>query len=295
MTQTTPPRLIDLHIDWMAQYRGETPDSGEPCPLLTLSRLDGYLSTTRAAFLFDDSPPTPARSVDSWLARALAEFPGRILAIPEDYQRWQVNEPEPLCWAVLSLGPAFTAALAQHNEQLHRLAERGVRVFSASNHPLPILIPALLDLAVATKRIFAIDLADLNDTAQADTLSWLEADPARPARLVPIISRAKAAPPEIVHSPLSSRIADLDGLIAIQFTGLSPAEVRSALDTLMAVSDSKKSSIALATDFLSPSTLTPELARVDLLLRSILESQEPAFARSIIEQNAVRLIARLTS
>lgn len=263
-------RLIDLRIDWLAQYRGETVGSGEPLPRSRLGRLDGYLGATRAAFLVDAAPNTSPELVDSWLARAHAEFPGRVLADPDDLARWQ-SEPDSLCWAVLALGPGFAADPAQHTgDRLDALIARGVRVFPAAGEPY---LKRLDHAATTAGRTLAVDLADLPSDAGPAILDWLAADAARAARLLPIVTRAVAFDPA-----LTARIASRGGILALTLPAL-----RSALPDLLVEHAALLPAIAVATDFPADDDPTP----ADSINREL--SLHPA----LLADNAARLIARL--
>jgi len=100
-------RLIDLHVDWLLQYAGETvvfepslnPDVGA-----RLGQADGYLQATRAAVVscYRNAADWAAQP-DSWaalgqlLARVEAEFPGRLLIGPDDFARW-LDDGDGLTW-----------------------------------------------------------------------------------------------------------------------------------------------------------------------------------------------------
>jgi hypothetical protein len=268
----TRQRLIDLRIDWLAQYRGETVGSGDPLPRERLARLDGYLGSTRAAFLIDDTPTTPAAVVDAWLARAQAEFPGRVLADPDDLARWQ-SEPDSLCWAVLALGPGFAADPSQQtDDRLDTLISRGIRVFPAAGE---FYLERLHHAATRARRTLALDLADLPPDTLAATLDRLAADAALAARFIPIVTRATEFDPA-----LTARIAALEGLLALTLPAL-----RNALPDLLVEHATLLPSIAVATDF--PDDDDPTTA--ESIAREL--SLHPA----LLAHNAARLIARLAS
>jgi membrane dipeptidase len=215
-----PPRLIDLHCDWLLQYAGETTvfdPEFYPGVAGWLSQAEGYLSGARAAVVacYREAgewarQPDPWRSLGDLIARVEAEFPGRLLTGPADLARW-ADEPDALCWAVL--GVEGFDALVRGPEDLDRLPglfERGVRLFQPAYGAANALagsaaagddrgltdlgrafLQALADLAPAPGQPGprpVLDLAHLNPRAMAEVLSWFEADPSRAGRLPPVYS-----------------------------------------------------------------------------------------------------------
>jgi membrane dipeptidase len=135
-----PPRLTDLHCDWLAQYAGETNLFETPGPDdLTgrESRLDGYLSGAAAAVLVCGHGARnwaphhdPWRSLYDLIARYESEFAGRLLLGTDDVKRWLEEPPDGLCWGML--GVAGFDSLIREPADLDRLPalfERGIRVF----------------------------------------------------------------------------------------------------------------------------------------------------------------------
>ena len=99
-------RLIDLHVDWLLQYASESVVFD---PSLyagaegRLEQIEGYLQTTRAAVLAcfrraDDwsNQSDPWAALGQLITRIEAEFPGRLLIGPDDFDRWQDGPRGPL-------------------------------------------------------------------------------------------------------------------------------------------------------------------------------------------------------
>ena len=142
-----PPRMIDLRVDWLAQYAPDTALLGPEARDLAardLPRIEGYLGATSLAVLAlgrcnadwlrrDD----PWRSLDDLIARAEAEFAGRLLYGPDDLARWR-DDPHGLTWGVLAV--AGFDALVRSPADLDRLPAlfaRGVRVFQPTTRDQP--------------------------------------------------------------------------------------------------------------------------------------------------------------
>src|SRR4051794_29416527 len=102
-------RLIDLHTDWLLQYAPETTvfdPALYPRIPQRLPQAEGYLSGTSAAVLScyrnaDDwsRQPEPWQALGSLIARAEAEFSGRLLCGPADVARWD-DDLDGLCWGM---------------------------------------------------------------------------------------------------------------------------------------------------------------------------------------------------
>ncbi len=211
-----PPRLIDLHANWLRQYAPETEIFGPPRPggsKPILDPADGYLSTTSAAVIaLSRDPEDWAHRADPWhslgelVARVEAEFSGRILIGPDDVDRWH-DDPDGMCWAVL--GVKGLDALVRTRADLDRLPglfARGVRVFqpvdgpggllggAASGDPERGLTPlghecleAILGLGPTGPGPGprpALDIARMNPLTVTEVLGWFEADPARSGRII---------------------------------------------------------------------------------------------------------------
>ena len=132
-------RLIDLHVDWLLQYAGETTVFDPACYAGVnerLGQIQGYLQDTSAAVLAcyrraDDWArhlANPWAALDELITRAEAEFPGRLLVGPDDLARWNA-EPDGLCWGILGV-EGFDPLIRAPDDLGHLagLFERGVRV-----------------------------------------------------------------------------------------------------------------------------------------------------------------------
>jgi membrane dipeptidase len=133
-------RLIDLHVDWLLQYAGETTVFDPSAYARVPQRLDqvrGYLQDTSAAVLacYRHADDWARHRRDPWAAlgelivRLEAEFPGRLLLGPDDCARWR-QDADGLCWGVIGV-EGFDALVrsAADLDRLPGLFDRGVRVF----------------------------------------------------------------------------------------------------------------------------------------------------------------------
>ena len=143
-------------------------------------------------------------------ARIEAEFPGRLLIGPDDLARCLDDRDGGLCWGVIGV-EGFDAARPRTPatcdlEHLPGWFARGVRVFQPVYTASSVLggssapgddrgltdlglafLQALADLEGAAARP-VFDLAHLNPKSAAEALDWFEADPVRPARVIPVYS-----------------------------------------------------------------------------------------------------------
>lgn len=225
------PRPIDLCIRWTAQYRGETLPVTPALDSEHTERFEGYLTSTRAAFVFNDSAAlqpgkSSALTLDNWLARVSAEFCGRILAVASDLARFR-NEPDGLCWAVIALDRTFALDTRQHTpERLAELIMRGVRLFPllCQEEDPPEAVQralALIQTAAAdTRRPIAVNLTALAPSVRAAALAQFESNPEPPHTLIPVISPTGVHPndPE-THETLSpatvQRVQRLGGAVGL--------------------------------------------------------------------------------
>jgi membrane dipeptidase len=256
-------RLIDLHCNWALQYAGE---SSQYDPALypevsaRLGQLEGYLSETAVAVLFCgraaldwERQVEPWRTLAEMIARYEAEFPGRLLSIPEDAARWTSEPEDGICWGMLGVeGFDFLIRKPADLGRLAALFERGVRVFQmvatsatvlggAADHGLDYGLTALGHAFLDRLAEFApaagrpgprpiLDLTKLNVKTTRDVLAWFEGDPTRPGRVLPACSRAdvfmSSRPGQLsLAQPDLCRFRALGGLL-----GLGPvtSEVESA-------------------------------------------------------------------
>lgn len=326
-----PPRLIDLHCDWLLQYAEETtvfPAELYPGVARRIRQAEGYLSATQAAVVscYRRSEDW-ARQADPWsalaalIARIEAEFPGRLLIGSDDHARW-LAEPDEMCWAVIGVeGFDSLVQTPADLERLPRLFDRGVRLFqpvySATNglagssaagddRGLTDLGRRFLETLAAVDRPAggpspALDLAHMNPTAMSDALDWLEASP---GRLIPVYSHG--AP---VHdgytSPRALTDANLHRLRALGgWIGLSVGppffqtadEVKAAADSIAEVPYLGRAGfegLAIGTDFLGVDQTLPELGRAEDVSAWLLGSFGTKAADRLIHANARTLLAAL--
>jgi membrane dipeptidase len=263
-------RLIDLHVDWLLQYTGETvvfDPSLYPGVETRQSQASGYLQACRAAIIScyrraDDW----ARQADPWKAlgelitRIEAEFPGRILINAEDFDRWQ-DDRDGLAWAMIGI-EGFDSLVRSSDDLAHmpRLFERGVRLFQ------PVYMEANLlggSAIVGDDRgltelgrefletLFAIapegpgprpilDVAHFNQTATSEILDWFEANPSRSKQLLLVYSHGTCVhhgftPPRAISVDNLTRLRALGGMVGL---GISPPffqtidQVKTAIDTV---------------------------------------------------------------
>lgn len=250
-----PPRLIDLRVDWFAQYAGEAPpfDRFPPLPG-RLGQLDGYLGATSAAFLAIDAALIP---------RAEAEFAGRLLAGPEDYRRW-LDDPDGLTWAVLEI---------EGGSDLPGLFRRGVR----SYRPLDGFkthIGTLINLSEPGARPI-VDLSGLG----VEALDWFEADASRPDALVPLWGRGP------VDAATAARVRALGGFVAVALGGGTVDTIRERI-----VAAGGPEHVVLATGFLGSDDTTAGMADAPAVIKTVMDGFDDA-ARLLFE-NGKALIER---
>ncbi|MDB5352494.1 MAG: Zn-dependent dipeptidase microsomal dipeptidase [Planctomycetota bacterium] len=213
-----PPRLIDLHTDWLLQYAPETnlytPEMADHA-LKALPQAEGYLGATGAAILavYRDSEdweqrPDPWAALGDLITRIEAEFSGRLLFGPDDLARWH-DDPDGLAWGLIAIeGFDYLIRSSDDLDRLPRLFDRGVRVFQPVYSAKSLLagssvpgddrgltdlgrdfLEMLLATATSTEEPRPIlDLAHLNPTSASDVLSWIEADGRRADGLIPVYS-----------------------------------------------------------------------------------------------------------
>ncbi|QDV32646.1 Zn-dependent dipeptidase, microsomal dipeptidase [Tautonia plasticadhaerens] len=209
-------RLVDLAVEWLDQYAGEsTVFEGEARPGIRdrLGQVEGYLSATEIAVVWFG--PEAGDRANPWgtagdrMARVEAEFSGRLLAGPEDFGRLDAEPEGGLTWAVAGLrGVTGLLRTEEDRPRLGGLLDRGVRAFrlegrverppsAEDDRPLRdeerSAIGALASLAVANLAGASspmVDLAGLPPRASGEALAWIESTG---APLVPIVSLGGSA------------------------------------------------------------------------------------------------------
>lgn len=250
----SPPRLIDLHTDWLLQYAPETnlygPETAAHALGGVLSQAEGYLGATSAAVtaLYRDAEdwarrPEPWRSLGDLVARVEAEFSGRVLIGPADLSRWR-GDPDGLTWALIGVeGFDFLVRSRLDLDRLPGLFERGVRIFQPIYGPATLLggssalgddrplgdlgrdfLEAVLALSPeAGGPRPAIDLAHMNPETCSGCLDWFEAEPSRSGRVVPIYSHGALAHegfagPRAIRPEHLTRLRALGGAVGFGVT-----------------------------------------------------------------------------
>jgi membrane dipeptidase len=197
--------LVDLAVEWLLQYSGESTviDSGSyPGVGDRLGQVEGYLSASALAVVWFG--PAPGDRPDPWgeagelLARIEAEFPGRLLTGPEDVDRFDQEPEGGLTWAVAGLRGVSAMLQSQPDSgRLARLVDRGVRAFRLAglvDHPpapgedLPLAIEdrrAIETIASAARSPMMLDLAGLGPRASGEAIDAVEESK---GSLVPIVS-----------------------------------------------------------------------------------------------------------
>ncbi|WP_165220180.1 Zn-dependent dipeptidase, microsomal dipeptidase [Aquisphaera insulae] len=258
-------RLVDLRCDWSLQYATE---SVQYDPALypeipgRLARLDGYLTTVRAAILpCRRSRPDWAKQPDRWqaldamLARHEAEFSGRLLIGPDDVARWDSQPDDFLCWGLLGLADLDLMVREESDlTRLEPLFERGVRVFQLvaeewSPSLLLRTIEALGGLAGGQEGPRpVIDVAGMKAEAAAGVLDWYQSDEVR-RRLLLVHSHGEP-------SLDLERFRALGGLVGVGVSTSFAAtadDLAARIEAIAAIPFRGKpgfEGIAIATDFL---------------------------------------------
>ena len=329
-----PTRLIDLHVDWLLQY---APDSSCFDPTLypgvkaRLSQASGYLQTTRAAVLscYRADSEWAARS-DPWLAlveliaRLEAEFSGRLLIGPDDFDRWE-DDKNGMTWGVIGV-EGFDTLIRSTDDlpRLKTLFDRGVRLFqpvygagsmlggssvAGDDRGLTELGRGFLETLLAAVPEGdgprpLLDLAHFNPQASSEVLGWFEADPDRSARLLPIYSHGAPAH-EGYQSPRALPVDHLRRLRALGgFVGISvsppffrsPDEVQAAIKSVAAVPFQGRAGfegIGIGTDFLGVDQTLPKLGDAGEVVEWVLSRFDKPSANALLHDNARKLLARV--
>lgn len=204
-------RLVDMAVEWLDQYAGESTvfEAGaRPESRNRLGQVEGYLSATATAVVwFGPDPggrPDPWATAGDLMTRVEAEFSGRLLTGPEDLDRLDAEPEGGLTWAVAGLR-GVTALLRAEEDlpRLGRLCERGARAFrlegrverppsAEDDRPLSederSALGALASLRVenlAGRWSPMVDLAGLTPRAAGEAIAMIETSG---APLVPIVS-----------------------------------------------------------------------------------------------------------
>jgi membrane dipeptidase len=329
-----PPRLIDLHTDWILQYAQETTvfdPSLYPGVPGRLGQSEGYLQGTWIAVLscYRNTEDWASRA-DPWsalgelLTRIEAEFSGRLLIGPDDLARC-LDDPEGLCWGLIGV-EGFDALVRTADDlgRLPRLFERGVRLFqpvytatsALAGSSAPGDDRGLTDLGRAFLATLAdlgtesagprplFDLAHLNPGAASEALAWFEAEPSRPARVIPVYSHG-ALRHEGFDSPRAMTLENLARLRALGgVVGLSVGPpFYSAADQIKADIETAASipflgrtgpeGIAVGTDFLGVDRTLPALGHVAEVVAWLAASFDSNTAFALIQGNAHALLNRV--
>ena len=330
-----PTRLIDLHVDWLLQY---APDSSvfdsqfySEVPG-RLAQTAGYLQTTRAAILSCyreaaewSSRPDPWGALVELIARIEAEFAGRLLIGPDDFDRWE-DDPTGFTWGLIGV-EGFDPLIRSPADlaRLPALFERGVRLFQpvytaasalggssapGDDRALTALgrdfLAALLDAVPATPgpRLL-LDLAHLNRPSTGDVLDWFEADPTRADRLLPIYSHgtpehAGYATPRALAVDHLRRLRALGGFVGISLSPpffAAPEQIEATIEAVAAIpwrGEPGYAGIGIGTDFLGVDRTLPQLGNAEQVVDWVEARFPKPISRALLHDNAHHWIARVT-
>jgi len=326
--------LIDLHTDWLLQYAPESTLFGAeryPRVPARLEQSDGYLSATSAAVLScyrnnDDwaSRADPWSALGELITRIEAEFSGRLLRDPIDFEQWEI-EPETLTWAVIGVeGFDWLVRTDADLKHLKTLFSRGVRLFQPTYNAQGVLagssapgddrgltdlgrafLEALLEVGGPGSPKPALDLAHLNPSAMSEILDWFEGDVGRASRMVPVYSHGGLAhdgfrSPRGLTLENARRLRSLGGTIGL---GVTPPFVQNAdqiaasVETLAGLPWNGRldgSGIAIGTDFLGVDETLPGLGNVPEVVAWVAERFDRDLAARFLHGNARLLLASLS-
>jgi membrane dipeptidase len=321
-------RLIDLHCNWALQYADASSEYDAtfyPEVAGKLQQIDGYLMGTSLAFLSCGRAAGDwERQDDPWGALAAmidryeAEFPGRLVAVPDDLERWRTDAdaPDGLCWGLL--GVAGFDRLVREPADLDRLAplfERGVRVFQPIEAARGVLggsrdagderglsdlgrafLERLLDLSPPAGKADPrpiLDLAHMNAPTCAEVLDWFEREDARPARL-PLIHSHGAI--DGLGPDFPGRFRALGGVIGLSVgpPAIESAEaLRATIEALAAFpfrGEAGYEGIAIGTDYLELDATVAGLGEIGQVASWLSKVFGPAVAGRLGVQNARLLV-----
>jgi len=330
-----PTRLIDLHVDWLLQY---APDSScfdpayYPGVKARQSQASGYLQTTRAAVLscyradFEwAARPEPWLALVELIARLEAEFSGRLLIGPDDFDRWE-DDKNGMTWGVIGV-EGFDTLIRSPDDlpRLKILFDRGVRLFqpvygagnllggssvAGDDRGLTELGREFLGILFAAVPKGGgprplLDLAHFNPQTSSDVLGWFEADPARSARLLPIYSHGAPAH-EGYQSPRAlpfdhlRRLRALGGFVGVSVSPpffRSPDEVQAAIESVAEVPFQGRAGfegIGIGTDFLGVDQTLLKLGDAGEVVTWALSRFDKPSANALLHDNARKLLARVS-
>jgi membrane dipeptidase len=327
------PRLVDLHTDWLLQYVPEMTlfdPAIYPRVAQRLNQAEGYLGTTWAAVLACyRSAAEWERRADPWaalielVARIEAEFCGRVLMSPIDYQRWQ-DDTSGLAWGVIGVeGFDSTVRLSADLTRLHELFRRGARLFQPLYGGSNLLGGSaivgdergLTDLGLAflaTLQDIAadsagprpiLDLAHMNPRTAGDVLSWFEADEDRIHAVIPVYSHGalwheRCPSPRAISRENLRRLRALGGVVGF---GVSPPfydtpeTLKSSIEEAAALpfrGSAGYEGIAIGTDFLGVDQTAPGLRNAAEVVSWVSANFDAESAHALIQGNGQSLFAR---
>jgi membrane dipeptidase len=328
-------RLIDLHVDWLLQYATESvvfDPSLYRGPEGRMGQVEGYLQTARAAILACyrrqddwDKQADPWAALGQLITRIEAEFPGRLLIGPDDFDRWQ-DDRDGLTWGMIGV-EGFDALVRSPDDlaKLPQLFARGVRLFQPVYNATSLLggssapgdergltdlgrafLDAIAAMAPETKGPRPLlDLAHLNPSAMSDALSWFEADAARPHRAIPVYSHGSPIHPgfEAPRALTLENLARLRALGGFVGMGVSPPffqtseQVKKAIEIVAFTPYEGRvgfEGIAIGTDFLGVDQTLPSLGNAGQVVSWIQANFDRPTAKDLLHDNALNLIARAT-
>lgn len=324
-------RLIDLHVDWLLQYASETTvfdPALYPGVAGGWGQLEGYLQATRVAVLacyrcVEDwaKHADPCAALGDLITRIEAEFPGRLLIGPDDFDRWK-DDRDGLTWGLI--GVEGFDALVRSDDDLSRLAalfERGVRLFqpiyddssrlggsasSTDGRGLTDLGRRFLDTldslaprASGPRPI--LDLAHMNPATMADALAWFEAEPSRALRAIPVYSHGSPVHPGF-DSPRAITLENLRRLRALGgLVGLtpaffdSPARLKEAVELVASMPFEGREGaegIAIGTDFMGVDRNLPGLGNAAEVVAWVQANFDRPVAKAMLVDNPQTLLVR---
>ena len=330
-----PSQLIDLHVDWLLQYVPDTSlfdPAHYPGIDTRLAQTAGYLQTTRAAILscFRDaadwaSRPDPWRALIDLIARVEAEFSGRLLIGPDDFDRWE-DDQDGFTWGLIGV-EGFDSLIRSSTDlsRLPPLFERGVRLFQPVYTAASLLggssvpgdgrrltplgvefLDALLGLpTAATGPRPLLDLAHLNPATSSDVLDWFEADSTHAERVVPIYSHgtpvhAGFGLPRALPIDHLRRLRALGGFVGISVSPPffeTPEQIQATIEAVAALpfqGEPGYAGIGIGTDFLGVDRTLPRLGNAEEVVEWCLAHFAKPTATALLHDNARKLIARVT-